>query len=419
MPLTIAEPELRAWIRLSLEPDLDAAQARQLLSALGLPQDIYAAPVGQLARLLGAPLAAQLRQETPEPLQAQIEQALDWLRAPTHTLLTLADPLYPPALLQLGDPPLVLYAHGCLDVLSRPKIAIVGARHANHEGERNAFEFAQYLAGHGWCVISGLASGIDGAAHAGALQAGPSGGGTLAVLGTGIDRVYPAAHRPLAHRIAEHGLMLSEFPLGAQGLPFHFPKRNRLVAALSQGVLVVQAAPQSGSLITARLAGELGREVFAIPGSIHSPLSRGCHRLIRQGAKLVESGQDILEELAQGRLDGLFTPPAASTTKPCPDAEQVAPAVSPMPAAPTSTHAPAPVAPDGPAASRAGLADTDEAQVQDDSQVLLQALHEGPASADDLHLRLGWPMAHLMAELTLLEIDGHILRQADGCFTRR
>uniref|UniRef100_UPI002AFE9608 DNA-processing protein DprA n=1 Tax=Castellaniella sp. TaxID=1955812 RepID=UPI002AFE9608 len=305
MPLNAPETELRAWIRLSLEPELGAARIRLLLSVFGMPQHIVEATTGSLARYLDPALAARLRQPPGPDIQAAIDQALDWLRADGHHLLTLADPHYPRALYALADPPPILYAHGRLDILNRPMLAIVGARHATADGERNAHAFARHLALQGWCVVSGLASGIDGAAHAGALDAGEAGGGTLAVLGTGIDRVYPPAHHALAHRIATHGLLLSEFPLGTPGLPFHFPQRNRLVAALSQGVLVVEAAARSGSLITARLAGELGREVFAIPGSIHSPLSRGCHALIRQGAKLVESGQDIVEELRQGALPGL------------------------------------------------------------------------------------------------------------------
>ncbi|WP_298013105.1 DNA-processing protein DprA [uncultured Castellaniella sp.] len=375
MPLTIAEDELRAWIRLSLEPELGAARIRLLLSVFGMPQDICAASTGSLARYLDPGLAARLRQAPDEPLRQAIAASLGWLAEPGHHLLTLADPLYPQALFELNDPPPILYAHGQLDILSRPMLAIVGARSATPEGARNAHDFARHLAQQGWCVVSGLASGIDGAAHAGALDAGASGGGTLAVLGTGIDRVYPPAHRALAHRIAEHGLMLSEFPLGAQGLPFHFPQRNRIVAALGRGVLVVEAAARSGSLITARLAGELGREVFAIPGSIHSPLSRGCHALIRQGAKLVESGQDIVEELRQGGLPGIAAGPAAP--RPVPQQE-----------------------PDPEAAP------------------LLQALGYEPADLDTLQARTGWSIDRLTSRLTLLEISGALERQPDGRYRR-
>lgn len=378
MPLTIDDDELRAWIRLSLEPDLGAARIRLLLSVFGMPQQICEASTGNLARYLDPGLAARLRQPPDDTLRAAIESSLCWLAQPGHHLLTLADPLYPQALYELTDPPPILYAHGQLDILNRPMLAIVGARHATPEGERNAHDFAQHLAQQGWCVVSGLASGIDGAAHAGALDAGPAGGGTVAVLGTGIDRVYPPAHRALAHRIAEHGLMLSEFPLGAQGLPFHFPQRNRIVAALARGVLVVEAAARSGSLITARLAGEMGREVFAIPGSIHSPLSHGCHALIRQGAKLVESGQDIIEELRQGGLPGLT------------------------------------------GALRPGqAADPDPEPACTQSDPLLRALGYEAVDTDTLQTRTGWPIDQLMAQLTLMEIDGAVARQADGRYRRQ
>jgi DNA processing protein len=384
MPLNASETELRAWIRLSLEPDLGAARIRLLLSVFGLPQHIVEATTSNLARYLDPALAARLRQVPAPETQAAIDQALEWLRADGHHLLTLADPHYPRALYALTDPPPILYAHGRLDILTRPMLAIVGARHATADGERNAHAFARHLAQQGWCVVSGLASGIDGAAHDGALDAGEAGGGTLAVLGTGIDRVYPSSHHALAHRIATHGLLLSEFPLGTPGLPFHFPQRNRIVAALSQGVLVVEAATRSGSLITARLAGELGREVFAIPGSIHSPLSRGCHALIRQGAKLVESGQDIIEELRQGELPGMPVPPSLAA----------APLADPDADAPSD-------------------ADTDP-----DDAALLRRLGLDPIALDTLLADLGWSLDRLMGRLTLLEITGRIERCADGRYRR-
>lgn len=313
MPLHFTTDELSAWLRLSLEPGLRSDQARLLLGALGLPPSIYAASSSALLRYLPAPLVAQLRQPPNDTLQQQIDRTLQWLDHEHHHVLTLADPAYPPALLDLHDPPLILYINGQLSHLQQPALAIVGARNATPGGTAIAQDFAHYLAAQGWLICSGLASGIDQAAHRGALAAGPQGAGTVAILGTGIDLVYPAAHRQLAHDIVQHGILLSEFPLGTKALPYHFPKRNRLVAAFSKGVLVVEAARQSGSLITARLATELGREVFAIPGSIHSPLSRGCHALLRQGAKLVEQAQDILEELAPNSLN-----PPLSTLAPDP-----------------------------------------------------------------------------------------------------
>jgi len=398
MPPNASDPELHAWLRLSLEPALGAARIRLLLSVFGMPQEIVAATTGNLARYLDPALAARLRQPPEPDVQTHIDQALDWLRADDHHLLTLADPLYPRSLLELNDPPPVLYAHGCLDVLRKPMLAIVGARHATADGERNARAFARHLAQQGWCIISGLASGIDGAAHEGALDAGATGGGTVAVLGTGIDRVYPPAHHALAHRIVGHGLLLSEFPLQTPGLPRHFPQRNRIVAALSQGVLVVEAATRSGSLITARLAGEMGREVFAIPGSIHSPLSRGCHALIRQGAKLVESGQDILEELRQGTLPGLPPKGAARTA---PDAHEG-------------------TGPPGPVGGADSLTDASSDPLSDpDDVALMQRIGLDAVALDTLQAELDWPAERLMSRLTLLEIAGRIERTDDGRFRRR
>ncbi|MEN5253277.1 DNA-processing protein DprA [Alcaligenes aquatilis] len=308
--------ELRAWLRLSLEPELTPAQARQLLAACGLPPQIYQSSVQTLSRHIPGELAVQLSQEPLTELQAHIDQAVEWLKQAGHHIVTLADPAYPAALLDLHDAPLLLYANGNLDVLEHPGLAIVGARNATQSGQETATDFAATLASKGWCIISGLASGIDQAAHKGALKAGPQSAGTIAVMGTGLDLVYPAAHRDLAHQISDHGLLLSEFPLGTRAMPHHFPRRNRIVAALTKGVLVVEAAKQSGSLITARLAGELGREVFAIPGSIHSPLARGCHALIRQGAKLVESAQDILDELGNVQHTFKLEPGNPSNARP-------------------------------------------------------------------------------------------------------
>ena len=378
MALTIDSPELQAWIRLNLEPHLKTEHLRLLLSIFGMPQDICAASTGSLARYVDAPLAARLARAPDAEQQACMGQTLEWLKNPGRCLLTLADPDYPPALLQLTDAPPVLFASGRLETLRHPALAMVGARSATPGGIENAQAFAQYLAAQGWCIISGLASGIDTAAHEGALKAGAHGGGTIAILGTGIDRVYPPANRALAHRIAEQGLLLSEFPLGTPGLKFNFPRRNRLVAALSRGVLVVEAARRSGSLITARVAGELGREVFAIPGSIHSPLSHGCHALIRQGAKLVESGQDILEELQQGALPGVKILP--------PQPERIAHPPDGIPAEAFTT--------------------------------LTQALGHDPVGLDTLQARTGWDTGVLLHRLTLMELAGQLAHQTDGRYAR-
>jgi len=225
----------------------------------------------------------------------QIQGAtLTWLAQDNNHIITLADATYPKKLLEISDPPALLYAIGNLALLNHTSIALVGSRHATPQGEKNAVNFAQAMCDHGLCVVSGMALGIDGAAHRGAIK---SNGATIAVVGTGLDIVYPARHRDLAHQIAERGLIISEFPLGTPSKSQNFPRRNRIISGLSAGCLVVEANINSGSLITARLAAEQGREVFAIPGSIHSPVSKGCHQLIKQGAKLVESAEDIFEEL--------------------------------------------------------------------------------------------------------------------------
>lgn len=309
MTNSVSAPELYAWLRLSLEPNLGPAAARMLLATFGLPHQIYDQSVGTLSRYISTQLAAQLHASPDAELEEKIQQTLAWEQQTDQHILCLADPHYPAALLNLHDPPLVLYAKGHLSQLHYQALAIVGARSSTHSGNENAYHFARFLASENWCIVSGLASGIDTAAHQGALAAQQP-NSTIAVLGTGMDIVYPARNRDLAHQIADKGLLVSEFPLGARALPYHFVRRNRLVAALSRGVLVVEAALKSGSLTTARLATEIGREVFAIPGSIHSPLHKGCHQLIRSGAKLVESAEHILEEIDAGLP--LFSSPTKS-----------------------------------------------------------------------------------------------------------
>ncbi len=302
--------ELSAWLRLVLTPRIGPGTARQLLAALASPQAIFEASQTTLLGIV-SPRDAKALSSVPDGLDAQLEQTWAWLQASVEpsggarALLTLADGRYPASLFQTADPPLMLFAQGHLDLLSRPAVAVVGSRSPTAQGKDNAFAFAKALSQAGVTVVSGLAQGVDGAAHDGALDAlaaDAAAGSTIAVVGTGLDRVYPRAHLALAHRIASQGLMLSEFLLGTPPLPGNFPKRNRIVAGLTKGTLVVEAAVQSGSLITARLAGEMGREVLAIPGSIHAPQSRGCHALIKQGAKLVETAQDVLDELHLDRV---------------------------------------------------------------------------------------------------------------------
>ena len=290
-----------AWLRLTLLPGVGSAGQRSLLKALGSPEAVFEANVSTLASVLGTKLAEiALTHSTASAVQT----ALEWAAEADHHLIPLDSPFYPKSLLDIADPPNLLYAKGNLAILDAPGLAIVGSRNATTGGTQTAERFARSFAEAGFVVVSGLALGIDSAAHLGALSGTP-GGRTIAVIGTGADRVYPARNQNLAHRIvAEGGLILSEFALGVGVQAHHFPRRNRIIAGLSKGVLVVEAAVESGSLITARLAGEQGREVFAIPGSIHSPQSRGCHRLIKEGAKLVESVADIFDEIGlPGRVE--------------------------------------------------------------------------------------------------------------------
>ncbi len=361
--------ELGAWLRLLLTPGVGNGTARQLLAALGGPQQVFRQAESVLASLVGPRLAAALMQ-TPPGWAAQLDTTWAWQQAEaTHHLLTLADAGYPADLLQMPDPPLLLFVQGRLAALDHPqRVAVVGSRNPTPQGLLNAREFARGLGQAGVCVVSGLALGVDGAAHEGALAAGAP---TIAVVGTGLDRVYPARHKALAHQIAATGALISEYPLGTPPLAPNFPKRNRLIAALGQGTLVVEAALQSGSLITARLAADMGRDVFAIPGSIHSPQSRGCHALIRQGAKLVELAQDVLEELR------LPAPVAMPTT-------------------------------DNGWAEAATGADA----------ALLSALGHDPVSLDALQARTGLPTAALQAALLTLELGGELGRLPGGLFQR-
>lgn len=284
--------DLEAWLRLSLLPGLGHQSLRRLLLALGNPEAVLAAGQGTLRTLVSEKLAVAISNGGADA--SSWSSVGPWLENPLNRIVTLADAEYPKSLLEIPDPPPLLYVKGRLDLLNRRGFAIVGSRNATAQGLANAEAFAAALSNAGLTIISGLALGIDAAAHRGGLAGSSS---TIAVIGTGLDVVYPARNRDLAHRIAESGALVSEFPLGTPALAANFPRRNRLICGLSGGCLVVEAAISSGSLITARLAADQGREVFAIPGSIHSPLAKGCHALIKQGAKLVESAQDVLEEL--------------------------------------------------------------------------------------------------------------------------
>ena len=295
--------DLRHWIALSQVEGLGSIGLRALLQRFSSPDAILAAHRQALLQVVRAPVADAI---VAGQNQAAIDETLAWLALPGNGLITLADADYPALLLETADPPPLLYLSGHRSLLSSPAMAMVGSRNASPQGVRDAEAFAAALGEQGWCIVSGLALGIDAAAHRGGLQ---TKGSTIAVIGTGIDRVYPARHRDLAHRIRQDGLLVSEFPLGTRPHAGHFPRRNRIIAGLSRGCLVVEANVRSGSLLTARMAAELGRDVFAIPGSIHSPLSRGCHALIKQGAKLVESAADILEEFGVAPRGAVPTTP--------------------------------------------------------------------------------------------------------------
>ncbi len=313
--------ELLAWLRLNYSPGIGPLAVQRLLRAFGLPQQVLSRDLHSLQQVLPPREATALLAEPPAALRALLERAPDWLSQPGRHLITLDDARYPRALLHIADPPPLLWAWGELSLLARPRLlAVVGSRHPSAQGERDAHRFAQALAGAGVTVVSGLAHGVDAQAHRGALQA-EGGGSTIAVLGTGCDRVYPAAQRELAQDIARDGLLLSEWPLGAPALAHHFPRRNRIISGLACGVLVTEAALRSGSLITARLAAEQGREVFALPGSIHNPMARGCHRLLRDGAQLVETPDDILRELGWGQAPA--APGAAPGAPLAPPAQRV------------------------------------------------------------------------------------------------
>jgi DNA processing protein len=360
--------ELTAWLRLLETPQVGRESARKLLAAFGSAQAVLAAPTAARRELVSAATATALA-EVPDAVAALVDTTIQWLsEAPEESprqVLTLGDPSYPHLLLETADPPLLLYLQGDIRLLGTHSLAVVGSRNPTPQGTENARSFSTHLSEAGLTIVSGLALGIDGAAHEGALS-GP--GRTVAVVGTGLDRVYPRRHLELARRIASFGLIVSEYSLGTPPLPPNFPMRNRIIAGLTRGTLVVEAALQSGSLITARLASEAGRDVFAIPGSIHSPQSRGCHALIKQGAKLVESAQDVLEELP---LHGVVR---SSSDEPQPEPQNEDP--------------------------------------------LLQALGFDPVTLDALVARTGWPAPQLSTRLLELELAGQVARLPGQLFQR-
>lgn len=353
-----ADASLKAWLALSLTKGLGGESARRLLKEFASPEAIFNASSLSLKSIVKPSVAVALGNGIDE---ARLNESLAWLNDPNNHLVTLADQDYPQSLLNIPDPPILLYVKGRLDLLNHTGLGIVGSRNATPQGINNAENFARTLSDAGLCIISGMAHGIDAAAHRGGLQGQ---GSSVAIVGTGLDKVYPAANRDLAHALAAQGALISEFPLGTPPLAANFPRRNRLISGMSTGSLVVEASLQSGSLITARLALEQNRDVFAIPGSIHSPHSKGCHALIKQGAKLVESAQDILEELG-----GFSTINRASPAE-------------------NSGH-----------------------------EILAQLGYD-PVDIDTLGNRCGLTMAGLSAMLLTLELEGHISSLPGGLYQR-
>lgn len=386
--MALERDELAAWLRLEMTPGVGSVTARRLLTAFGLPPAIFGQTEVAWREVVGETVARALC-TLPPALEAQCERTWTWLSQTDgqmeHRLLVLGDPDYPHSLLHMEDPPLMLYCMGTrggdLNATAPRTLAMVGSRNPTPQGIINARQFAHAFAQAGFTVVSGMALGIDAAAHQGALEGAleralPGQLATIAVVGTGLDRVYPRQHRDLAHRIGAAGMLLSEYPLGTSPHAANFPQRNRIIAGLSRGTLVVEAALKSGSLITAGMASEQGKEVFAIPGSIHAPQARGCHALIKQGAKLVESAQDVLEEL------GVAT-------------------------APNTTDLIA-----------ACAIDTDEGSELGSDSLLLQALGYDPTSLDALQARTGTATATLQAELMALELAGWVQRLPGGLFQR-
>ncbi len=384
---------LAAWLALHHLPGLGTSRIHKLYRHFGSALAVVRAPRPLLQGLgLGATALQALDAfvETNDgALQAQVERSLEWAQQAGQHLLCPEDDQYPALLRWLPDPPAILYLRGRLELLRQPQLAVVGSRHPSAGGLDNARAFAGELAREGLLITSGLALGVDAAAHEAALKCS---GATLAVLGTGVDRPYPAANRTLAAVIAQQGLMVSEFPLGTPPKAANFPRRNRIISGLSMGTLVVEASLRSGSLITARLALEQGREVYAIPGSIHNPQARGCHHLIKQGAKLVETVADIAEE-----LPALL---AYHQAQPLPETFALFPAIEPV----SAGLGPEP-APDE---DLGAMAETDT------GRQLLQALGYDPVSPDLLVMRTGLPPQVVSAELMSLEISGRVTRTAGG-----
>jgi DNA processing protein len=368
--------DLRYWLALHRAPQIGAQRFHKLLANYASPAEVFHARPEELRAAGIAPVSIDYLLQ---PDWTAVDRDLEWLSQPGNHVVHFQDAAYPALLKQIADPPALLFVRGDRDYLAQPQLAIVGSRNPTHTGQALAREFAAHLASFGLTITSGLATGIDGAAHQGAIEAG---GATLAVTGTGLDRVYPARHRDLAHRVAENGALVTEFPPGTAPLAANFPRRNRLISGLSLGTLVVEAALRSGSLITARSALEQGREVFAIPGSIHNPLARGCHALIRDGAKLVETGDHILEELAS-QITGLLAPDGRRAAVAMPSGQP----------------------------QQAG-------ELSAEYRQLLEFMEHDAVSVDQLVERSGLTPEEVSSMLLVLELDGHLVSGAGGRYSR-
>lgn len=408
--LPLGADELSAWLRLATARGLKPAALRTLLGAFGLPQHVLAQPFEALAAAVGTEAARAVLAPPAADFAQRVAAVAGWCAQPGNMLVTLADPAYPPRLLTMPDPPPLLYVKGRLGLLHARSVAVVGSRSATPQALEDAARFARTLATAGVTVVSGLALGVDGAAHRGALD---EPGGTVAVTGTGADLVYPPTHHALATRIAVCGAIVTEWPLGTPARPANFPQRNRVIAALVEGVIVVEAAMRSGSLITARLANEMGRDVFALPGSVHAPLSRGCHRLIKEGAQLVETPEEVLEALRftqplpRARRAAAPRERASTSAMTLPLEFEAQPARLAQDCARTQTHPP-------PAKSQTTRAST----LGPEARALLAALGHAPATLEILAQRTDMTEALLQATLLQLELAGHVSALPGGRFTR-
>lgn len=383
------EVERYAWIQLALTPYIGAESFLMLLKRYGTAVRALAAPADEVRELIYHKQAAESWRGNDTKAKEAAEVAMLWEKQPGCRLMLLGDEDYPMMLTEGITPPPLLFVRGHAALLQNPSVAVVGSRHATPQAMRIARDFGRAMAEQGIAVVSGMAAGIDTAAHEGALQGK---GGTVAVWGTGIDRIYPQSNKNLAYQIAEQGVIISEFPLGTRPLAGNFPRRNRLIAALSKATLVVEAAVESGSLITAKLAAEMGREVMAVPGSIDNPHSKGCHKLIKEGAKLVECLEDIVQE--------------------CPQLLQK----SPMPSYPINkTHKIAGESVDGNSKAENSAAELFE---QTQSNPLLAAMGYNPVHPDNLAQQLGMAAADVHAQLLEWELDGVVAAMPGGRYQR-